>query len=106
MGVRGVQTCALPMSATWTGNLVLQNGAVFDNYGTLDNQGDDGMIGDAFAAFNNYGTFVKSAAPDDYPFSTQIAVAFNNYGMVDLEKGVLELGFGGAPVVSSGTIVA
>jgi hypothetical protein len=88
-------------TAGLTGDLYLNHGAVFDNEGTLDNQADVTISGDATARFENNGSFTKSAGSASS--GTVIGVTFNSAGPVDLEQGNLYL-TGGA--TSSGGITA
>jgi uncharacterized repeat protein (TIGR01451 family) len=72
-----------------TGNLDLQNGAIFSNTGTFDLQVDLSIIdnGGADPTFNNVGVFRKSGGGG----TSQVQVVFNNGGTVEAQSGTLQL---------------
>jgi hypothetical protein len=80
--------------ATWTGfgNLVMSNGAVFNNLqgAVFDAQNDAAIVagGGAAPSFVNAGTFLKSATTG---LATTIGVAFSNSGTVQAQAGTLFL---------------
>jgi uncharacterized repeat protein (TIGR01451 family) len=83
-------------SATFTTAAInMANGAVFNNSAgsTFDAQGSTLVIfnGNTLPAFNNAGTFRKSAGGN----TTFDAVPFNNSGTVDVQSGALQLNGGG-----------
>jgi hypothetical protein len=89
--------------ATWTGGTVfMDDGAVFNNLATatFDAQNDQVFArnsgGGATPAFNNVGTFRKSASTGTTTISGSASpLAFNNTGTVDVQTGTLRLGGGG-----------
>jgi len=75
------------------------SGAVINNSGTWDCQSDINAISNPFggmSAFNNSGTFKKSAGAG----ATAVSIPFNNSLTVDVQAGTLSLSGGGT---SSGT---
>ncbi len=95
----------IPVSGT--GNLNLDNGAVFQNDGTLDLQSDAGLtIGAGGGTFNNNagGVFEKSAGTGKSPVDTM----FNSKGAVNIATGTLSLtglaGFISGSVSGGGTL--
>ena len=96
---------AAAKTATWTAPqnqaIVLSNGAVFNNHGLFDAQ-DNSRIANgsgAVSVFNNFGTFRKSAGTG----ISNVNVAFNNTGTVDVQVGTASFGLGGT---STGSWVA
>jgi hypothetical protein len=84
-------------TVTWQANdaFIVQNNAVFDNYGTVNLQDNIGFQNINYSiidgTFNNYGSLVMSgSAADDY-FD---AVALYNSGSIDVQAGTLWLGSG------------
>jgi VCBS repeat-containing protein len=91
---------------TWTGStagntneIVVQDGSVISNSGTWNDQNQHivRMLsgGGTGNAFNNAGTYTRSATAGE----TQIGVAFNNAGVMNVTGGTISLDAGG---VSSG----
>ncbi|NET29859.1 cadherin-like domain-containing protein, partial [Okeania sp. SIO1I7] len=87
---------------TWsgTGNLSAQDGATFNNAGTLDIENSQVFFGDNAdgSTFNNTGTVTKSAGTGATDFADN---AFNNTGTVNVQTGTLFVGDGGGS--STGT---
>jgi hypothetical protein len=84
-------------SATWTGtgDILGSNQAVFNNIGTFiatNNRAFDSAPGLSTATFNNVGTFRKSISGGVTSF---VAWNFNNAGTLDIQTGVLNLGYSG-----------
>lgn len=85
------RTLNSPGRTTWTGgDVAFNNGAVFNNQAgaTFDAQTDRFLfwnLGTA-PAFNNAGSFVKSAGTGQTP----VTVPFNNSGDLDLQTGTLQ----------------
>jgi uncharacterized protein YbbK (DUF523 family) len=90
------QVLANMASATWTGtgNINSGQGATFQNNGTFDTQNNgsfNNSLGGVPPAFNNAGTFTKSAGGGTTTFSGQFA---NNNGMVNANNGTLQFNAG------------
>ena len=87
-------------TTTWTGTGGIRpgTGAVINNSGTWDCQSDATMSNPygGMSAFNNSGTFQKSAGAG----TTTVSIPFNNSLTVDVQSGTLNLSGGGT---SSGT---
>ena len=84
-----------------TGDVLMYNGATFNNTGTFESQGYgkfEHRTG-ARGVFNNLGTFTKSVGTHVTRFDE---VSFNNSGTVEVQTGTLSLAGGGT---SSGTFV-
>jgi hypothetical protein len=96
-------------SATWTGrgNITISNGGQFNNLAgaTFDAQSSASFSGSGPGAFNNAGSFLKTASG-----TTNMNIAFNNNGTVDVQAGMLSLNAGGdstgAFMVETGTTLA
>jgi hypothetical protein len=104
-------------TATWSANLVAVHGARLENYGTLDDRADVQFGGDPTAAFDNFGTFIKSGGDtsfQDYELGVHGLHAFNHFtaftipfsssGSVEAQVGELLLG-GNTQVTVSGAVV-
>ncbi len=97
-------------TATWTGinsNIVLSDGAVFDNLGVFQDQctaGHEVQNGaGAAGSFNDDGSFIKSASSSQGTFLP--GVSFNvTSGSVDVQTGTLDLLGGGTATNSAFTI--
>jgi hypothetical protein len=85
-------------TTTLSGNLLLDNGSLFDNNGTFNvvDEADIGGVGSP-ASFQNDGTLNKSGAGTTTAFSR----TFNNAGTVNVDGGTLAVGGGGT--TSGGT---
>ncbi len=77
-------------TAVWTGagNLILTDAVITNRPGSLFDVQNAAFLnlGGGAARFDNAGTFRKSVSPGTTGFS---GVSFNNYGVVDLERGIL-----------------
>jgi hypothetical protein len=75
--------------------LTLNNGAVFNNSGTVEIRGDHSIIWNSgpFSTINNSGLFQKALGTG----ATEVAfpIAFNNTGTLEVQRGTLRLGGGG-----------
>ncbi|MBA3963745.1 MAG: S-layer family protein, partial [Chthoniobacterales bacterium] len=76
--------------------VLVQNGATFNNNGTFLAQGNTGSDGffdnGGGGTFNNTGTFTRNTGTTDFVISS--GVAFNNSGTVNVQTGSLTLGGG------------
>jgi hypothetical protein len=84
-------------TATWqvgSGALNIQDGAVFNNRATFNDNTDSTVAGSGVTgAFNNSGTFTKSGTTGTTDFSGAL---FNNTGTVNVNGGTLQLDVGGS----------
>jgi hypothetical protein len=77
-------------TASWsTSGRVFVNSGVFNNYGSLDILTDSSWNN---GVFNNYGLVVKHVGTNTSMFSN---VGFNNYAIVNVQSGTLEMSGGG-----------
>ena len=87
----------LGQTATDSGvhTFVLANGAVFNNEGTFLAQNNNGLLfgGGTGTTFNNDGTFTRDTGTGNYTING--GIAFNNFGTVNIDSGVLALNGGG-----------
>ena len=95
-------------SATWTGSGAIRasDGATINNLAgaTFNAQADGEFTWDTSQsgpapAFNNAGTFTRSGDSG----ATDIEIAFNNTGSVDVQAGFLHVGQSGSAIVSTST---
>lgn len=89
-------TMAIAGQTTWsgTGNIEFSNGATWNNSGTFivqNNQFFDYLNSGAVMAFNNSGSFVKSAGTG----TTTVEAVFNNTGVLSAQSGTISLTGGG-----------
>ncbi|MEB3192795.1 MAG: Calx-beta domain-containing protein, partial [Snowella sp.] len=80
-------------------NVTSYNSAIWNNTstGNIDLQCDaDFYLGSGTPSFNNAGTFTKSNGATDGSDESNINIAFNNTGTVNVKKGTLNLSGGGA----------
>jgi hypothetical protein len=85
--------------------MTFSDAAVFNNFGTFDDQADAGITKSGAGAppvFNNFGTFKKSAGTG----IAVVGVRFNNTGILDEQTGTLSLigGLTNFPAAFSGQI--
>ncbi len=87
----------LGQTATDSGvhTFVLANGAVLNNEGTFLAQNNNGLLfgGGTGTTFNNDGTFTRDTGTGTYTING--GIAFNNFGTVNIDSGVLALNGGG-----------
>src|SRR5205814_3192318 len=86
-------------TATWThGDLILSNGAVLNNAGTLSLQPDNNWAiynsGVATVTGNNSGTWIEASAGITNSIGNNGGVAFNNSGTVQVLSGYLAVNGG------------
>jgi len=83
------RTLNLQSTATWNGGgLGMQNGAIINNSGSFDMQGDLTLFLNGGApSINNSGTFTKSSGTG----TGTISVAFNNTGTFQIASGTLNV---------------
>jgi len=99
----------LGVTATWTnGGIFLYDHSIFDNYGTVDLQGDMSMGSyDFVSEFNNFGMFIKSGGVANNPGrGSELAVGMtSNSGTITNEVGTLTLGDVGTQTTNTGSII-
>src|SRR5205807_7177998 len=88
-------------TATWTyGHIYLNNGAMFNNAGTLTLQLHAGYEIDyqqgAAGTVNNSGTWIEASAGYTNSIGSGGGVAFNNSGSVQVQSGYLAVNGGGS----------
>jgi hypothetical protein len=84
------------------GNLTVNGGVITNEPGALFQvQSSASIIGGGSPRFDNAGVFRKSASPGTF---TLYLVAFTNYGMVDIQSGVLDANLGGYASSANATL--